>query len=124
MTISQFLTVLGSGIGCGTEPFFAWAVLRSSDKYLYEITSMKRDVNQHWADSIAEQRADCKVGALLLLLSFFLQLAADLIPSNATPSLFQPFGDALAEIVVVLAALLACSLWWRNVNASATKVRL
>lgn len=104
--------------------FFAWGVLRSREKDLYEITSMKWDVNQHWADSVAEQRADYKVGALLLLISFFLQLAANLVPSTAEPSPFQPFSYALAEIVAVTVCLLACSFWWRNANANATKDQL
>lgn len=121
MSLAQFLTVLGAGVGFLAAAFFAWGVLLSSDRDLYEITSMKWDINQHWADSIAEQRADYKVGALLLLLSFFLQLAANLIPPSAAPLPFQPFGYALAEIVAVVACLLACSLWRRNANANATK---
>ena len=121
MTLAQFLTVLGATVGFMAAAFFAWGVLRSSDKDLYEITSMKWDINQHWADSIAEQRADYKVGALLLLLSFASQLAANLVPPTSAPSLLQPFAYAIVEIVVVVALLLACSVWRRNISASTTK---
>lgn len=121
MTLAQFLTVLGATVGFMAAAFFAWGVLRSSDKDLYEITSMKWDINQHWADSIAEQRADYKVGALLFLLSFASQLAANLVPPTSAPSLLQPFAYAIVEIVVVVALLLACSVWRRNISASTTK---
>lgn len=124
MPVEQFLNVLGSSVGFMAALYFALGVLRSSDNDLYHITSMKWDVNQHWADSIAEQRADYIVGSTLLLVSFFLQLAANLAPSSAQPSLLQPLGCAIAEIVVVVACLLVCSLWYQSAKAKATKAIL
>ena len=77
--------------------------------------------NQHWGDSIADQRADYIVGALLLLLAFLSQLLATLVPSTFEPSLLQPFGCAIAEILAVLVLLLVCSILFRNAIAKSTK---
>ena len=124
MLLSTFLSILGASIGAMSAMFFAVGALFSSAKDIYEITSMRWDVNQHWADSIAAQRADYIVGAILLLLSFVSQLAANLVPADAAPLLFQPLGCAIAEIVAALVAVLACSLFLRNANALATRERL
>ena len=105
--------------------FFAAGALFVTTEDLYEITSGAWDVERHRrGDSIAGQRADYIAGALLLLVSFFLQLAANLVPADAAPSLFQPLGCAIAEIVAALVAVLACSLFLRNANALATREKL
>lgn len=124
MLLSTFLNILGASIGAMSAMFFAFGALFASPKDMYEITSLKWDVNQHWADSIAAQRADYIAGALLLLLSFSSQLAANLVHPNAAPSLLQPFGCAIAEIVAVIAFLLVCSVLLRNVNAKTTQDKL
>jgi uncharacterized membrane protein len=124
MLLSTFLNILGASIGAMSAMFFAVGALFLSKKNIYEITSMKWDVHQEWADSIADQRADYIVGALLLVLSFLSQIAANLAPPTSAPSLLQPFGYAIAEIVAVVAVLLVCSLLFRRVNANATKEAL
>lgn len=124
MTLSTFLNILGSCIGFMSAVFFSIGALFASPKDIYETTSMKWDVNQHWADSIAEQRADYIAGGLLLLLSFSLQLSANLVPLAAQPSPLQHFGYDIAEIVAVIAFLLVCSVLFRNANAKTTKEKL
>ena len=122
MLLSTFLNVLGLSVGAMSALFFAAGALFVSTKDLYEITSGAWDVERHvWGDSIADQRADYIVGALLLLLSFASQLAANLVPSTFEPSPLQPFGCAIAEIAAALALLLVCSVLLRSAIAKSTK---
>jgi len=73
-------------------------LLRLKSKDVAAVASTYWGFNQHLADSIASQRAEYIVGALLLVLSFSLQLAANLVPPAFQPSLLQPFGFAFAAI--------------------------
>ena len=125
MLMSAFLSVIGLSVGAMSAMFFAAGALFVSTKDLYEITSGEWDVERHvWGDSIADQRADYIVGALLLLVSFGLQLAATLIPSCEQSLPFQPLGYAIAEIVAVLVLVLGCSLFFRVSHARSTKKQL
>jgi len=125
MLMSTFLNVLGLSIGAMSAMFFAAGALFVSTEDLYEITSGAWDVERHvWGDSIAGQRADYIAGALLLLVSFVLQLSATLVPADPAPSPFQPTGCAIAEIVSALVAVLVCSLFLRNAHAHATRSKL
>ena len=125
MLMSTFLSVLGLSVGAMSALFFAAGALFVSTEDLYEITSGAWDVERHvWGDSIADQRANYIVGALLLLLSFGLQLAATLIPSCGSPSPFQPLYYAIAEIVAALVLVLGCSLFFRASHARTTKKQL
>lgn len=117
MSFAQFLSILSASFGFVAALFFAWGTARATDRDIYEITSMKWNVNQHWADSIIEQRVSYKVGVLFLLVSFALQLPANLIPSSALPSLSQPLCYALAEIVVGTVCLALGALRFRNEKA-------
>ena len=121
MPLIQFLSTISAVLGCMAALFFAWGTWRSSNKDLYEITSMKWDVNQHWSDSIAEQRADYKVGVIFLLASFGLQVVANLIPSDGPQLLVQPLYCALAEIFAGTACLVLWAVLYRNGNAKRTK---
>ena len=125
MLLSTFLNVFGLSVGAMSALFFAAGALFVSTEDLYEITSGAWDVERHrWGDSIAGQRADYIAGALLLLVSFGFQLAANLVPVDAAPSLFQPLGCAIAEIVAGVSLLLVCSVFLRNANAHATREKL
>lgn len=125
MLIPTFLSVLGLSVGAMSAIFFAAGALFVSTKTLYEITSGAWDVEHHlWSDSIADQRANYIVGALLLLLSFGLQLAAILVPSTSAPSLLQPLCYAIVGIFAVLALVLGCSLFFRAAHARSTKLQL
>ena len=121
MLLSTFLNILGACIGFMSASFFAFGALVMSAEKISAISATYWDANQHWGDSIAEQRADYIAGALLLLLSFASQLAANVVPPTSAPSLLQPFGCAIAEIVSALAFLLVCSVLLRNAIAKSTK---
>ena len=116
MLFSTFLNILGSGVGFLSAVFFAVGTLRLRTKDIVGIAGTYWDFNQHLADSIASQRAEYIAGALLLLVSFALQVAANLVPSTLQPSQLQPFGFALCAIglafliIAVLVWLLCCSL--------------
>ena len=121
MLLSTFLNILGACIGFMSASFFAFGALVMSAEKISVISATYWDANQHWGDSIAEQRADYIAGALLLLLSFASQLAANLVPPTSAPSLIQPFGCAIAEIVAFLAFLLVCSVLLWNAIEKSTK---
>lgn len=121
MTLAIFLNILGLFLGFVSAIFFAVGALTMTPAKIQKVAASYWDANQHWGDSIADQRADYIVGALLLLLSFSVQLAANLVPSAFEPSLLQPLGCAIAEIVAALALLLVCSVLLRNGIAKLTK---
>lgn len=119
--LSTFLNVLGACIGFMSAVFFSIGAMMMSPTNIHKIAATYWDANQHWGDSIANQRADYIAGGLLLLLSFSFQLSASLVPSSIEPSLLQPFGCAISEIVAVTAFLLVCSVLLRNAIAKSTK---
>ena len=124
MLLSTFLNILGACIGFMSASFFAFGALVMSAEKISAISATYWDANQHWGDSIAEQRADYIAGALLLLLSFASQLAANLVPPTSAPSPLQPFGFAIAEIAAVVAVLLASAILLRGAVAKTTKQRV
>ena len=124
MLLSTFLNILGACIGFISALFFAFGALMMTAEKINIIAATYWNANQHWGDSIADQRADYIAGALLLLLSFSSQLAANLVPSASAPSLLQPFGCAIAEIVAVVASLLVGSVLLRNASAKTTKQKV
>ena len=124
MLLSTFLNILGASLGFLSAMLFAIGALGMHPRKIMQISSSYWDANQHWGDSIAEQRADYIAGALLLLLSFSSQLAANLVPTDTAPSLLQPFGCAIAEMFAVVSFLLVCSVLLRGSVAKTTKTEV
>ena len=124
MLLSTFLNILGACLGFISALFFAFGALMMTAEKINIIAATYWNANQHWGDSIADQRADYIAGALLLLLSFSSQLAANLVPSTLQPSLLQPLGCAIAEIVAVVLALLVSTVLLRNAVAKTTKTEV
>ena len=104
--------------------FFSIGAMLVTPVKIFNISTSYWDANEHWAASIAEQRADYIAGGLLLLLSFSLQLSAILVHSTVAPFLLQPFGCAIAEIVAVLTLLLVCFVLLRNAVSKTTKTKV
>ena len=125
VTLSSFLNISGAVAGLLSALFFAHGTLHLKNKDIADIAGTYWDFNQHLADSIASQRAEYIVGALLLFLSFSLQVVANLIPSTLQPSLIQPFDSAGLGICVVLffLAVAAYSLCSRIATQSKVAVR-
>ncbi len=121
MLLAAFLNIIGASLGFLSAMFFAIGALGMHPQKIMQISSSYWDANQHWGDSIAEQRADYIAGALLLLLSFSSQLAANLVQPDTAPSLLQPRGCAIAEIVAVVLVLLVSTGLLRNAVAKSTK---
>ena len=110
MLLSTFLNILGSSVGLLSALFFALGTLRLRTKDIVGIAGTYWDFNQNLADSIASQRAEYIAGALLLLVSFALQLAANLVPSTLQPPpQLQPFSCALSAIGLALLAIAGLS---------------
>ncbi|MDP2760706.1 MAG: hypothetical protein Q8O64_09955 [Sideroxyarcus sp.] len=124
MPLSTFLNIAASCVGFMASAFFAVGAMTMTPPKIFNISATYWDSNQPWGDSIADQRADYITGGLLLLLSFSLQLSASLVPSTLEPSLLQPFGCAIAEIVAAIALLLVCSVLFRNALAKSTKTQV
>ncbi|MEI6302803.1 MAG: hypothetical protein WCR74_15275 [Betaproteobacteria bacterium] len=124
MLLSTYLNILGACLGFISAMFFAIGALGMHPQNILKISTSYWDANQHWADSIADQRADYIVGALLLILSFSSQLAANLVPSDAAPSFLQPLGYAIAEIIAVVSFLLICSVLLRAAVAKTTRQKV
>ena len=124
MPIDTFLNILSSCIGFMSAIFFSVGAIIMTPLSILKITTAYWDANEHWGDSVAEQRADYIAGGLLLLLSFSLQLLANLVPSTSEPSPLQPYGCAIAEIVAVLAFLLVSSVLIRSSVAKSTKQKV
>ena len=121
MQIVTFLNILSASIGLLAALFFAAGMVRMTAEDVWNSARMQWDINEHLVSSIASQRAEYIVGSLLLLLSFSLQLLANLVPSSVEPSLLQPFGCAIAEIVATLTFLLVCSSLLRGTLSKSTK---
>lgn len=124
MTLSTFLNILGACVGFISAIFFSVGAMTMTPEKIFRVAASYWDANQHWGDSIADQRADYIAGGLLLLLAFSAQLSANLVPSTAEPSLLQPFGCAIAEILAVLVLLLVCSALLRNAIAKSTRQKM
>ena len=124
MALLTFLNILGLSCGLLAGIFFAFGMVRMTTEDIYFSTHMQWDLNEHLVHSIASQRAEYIIGALLLLLSFSLQLSAILIPSTYKPSLIQPLGCAVSEILVLMLGTLVCSVLVRNTLSKTTKEKV
>lgn len=124
MPLTTFLNILGASVGFMSALFFAFGALAMTSEKINVIATTYWGANKHWGDSIAEQRADYIGGALLLLVSFTLQLSANLVSQNIAPSHLQPLGCASAEIVAVIAFLLVLTILVRNFVAKSTKEKI
>lgn len=89
-----------------------------------KVASTYWNTNKHWADSLADQRADYIVGGVLLCLSFSFQFAATLIPSTIQPDFLQHCGCAIAEILGGISLLLISSVFLRIAIAKSAKRRI
>lgn len=121
MLLTTFLNILGSSVGFLSALFFALGTIRLRTKDIVGIAGTYWDFNLNLADSIASQRAEYIAGALLLLLSFSLQLSANLVPPTSEPFLLQSFGCAISEIAAAFALLLVRSVLFRNAIAKSTR---
>jgi hypothetical protein len=121
LTLFLFLNILGLCIGFISALFFSSGALSMSPSKIQRIATSYWDANQHWGDSLADQRSDYIVGAFLLLLSFTAQLLANIVSPTAEPAVLQPLGCAVAEIAAALTMLLMSSIILRNLIAKRTK---
>ncbi|TRZ92075.1 MAG: hypothetical protein D4R84_13045 [Rhodocyclaceae bacterium] len=121
MLLTTFLNILGACVGFLSAIFFSIGAMIMTPMNIHKIAASYWDANQHWGDCISEQRADYIAGGLLLLLSFLLQLSANLVQPTAEPYLIEPLGCAVAEIATAVSFLLICSLLLRNAVAKNTK---
>ena len=121
MPLATFLSILGACVGFASALFFAVGTLRLRTREVADIARTSWDFNEHLADSIASQRAEYVVGAILLLLSFAAQLASNLVPSSIMLALLQSRGQALGAVVALMFLLGICAWVLTNVLAKSTQ---
>lgn len=124
MLLSTFLNIFGACTGFMASVLFAVGAIGMTPLKIFKVAATYWDANQHWADSIADQRADYITGGLLLLLSFSLQIAANIVPSDVQPLALQHYGSAGVGIVVSIVVLLVATLLFRNYVAKSTRQKV
>lgn len=125
MTLQTFLNLIAACLGFLAALFFVVGVahLRAAD--------IKRIASSGWggfsqnlADSFATQRAEYLAGAILLVLSFVSQLAANVVDSNLRPAALQPEDHAFRLIFALVLGLLVLAVALRYAVAKGTKARV
>ena len=125
MSAQTFLSLLAASTGFVSALFF---VLGPIDFKIKDIVSIASSAyggfSRAFANSLAAQRADYIVGALLLVLTFSLQIAANLIPISLQAGTFLSFDNGIYAIVFLTCALLLIALAFRAVLAKSTRKKI
>jgi hypothetical protein len=121
MTEQLALTLAAASVGFVSAVFFCIGnILNSAEKILAQSTPYF-DFSEPVASSLAAQRAQYVVGALLLLTAFSLQVAAALVPSTTVAAL-PPYLHTWPAIV--LAVLVPTGLIGGGVSALVYKTTI
>lgn len=111
MLAQTFLNIVAACVGFVSALFFAIGTILMTEKDINKVASSGwGGFSRGMADSITAQRADYTAGALLLVLSFSLQIVANLVPPALQPELLKPLGCAVALIFVLLACAVLLGL--------------
>lgn len=125
MSAQTFLSLLAASIGFLSALFF---ILGPIDLKIKDIISIASSAyggfSRAFANSLAAQRADYIIGALLLVLTFSLQIAANLIPASLQAGIFLSFDNGIYVIVLLTCALLLIALAFRAAFAKSTRKRI
>lgn len=110
MLAQTFLSIVAACVGFVSALFFAKGTILMTEKDINKVASSGwGGFSRGMADSITAQRADYTAGALLLVLSFSLQIVANLVPPALQPELLKPLGP-LGCAVALIFVLLACAV--------------
>jgi len=125
LSAQTFLSLLAASIGFLSALFF---ILGPIDLKIKDIISIASSAyggfSRAFANSLAAQRADYIIGALLLVLTFSLQIAANLIPASLQAGIFLSFDNGIYVIVLLTCALLLIALAFRAAFAKSTRKRI
>jgi len=114
MTEQLAITLAAATVGFVSAVFLCIGnALNTSEKILLQSTPFW-DFSKPIASSLAAQRAQSVIGALLLLIAFALQVAAALV-SSATPAALPPYlhtWPAIVLAVLVVTLLVAAFGAW------------
>lgn len=124
MVLALLLNVLGLCIGLMSALFFSVGAITMSPAKIQKVSASYWDANEHWGDSLADQRADYIVGAFLLLLSFSLQLVGSLIPPTVEVAFLLSISHAGIAIAATIMILLTGAIFLKKSIASNTKVQV
>lgn len=111
------MNIIGASIGFIAAIFFAVGAATMSPKDVYNTVVMRRDINQHWYESVSNQRAEYIVGSTLLFLAYIFQLASNFIPTEWSPYLLQSFACAVSLCCAAVTLLLIVALLARHAIA-------
>ena len=117
MLLVTFLNILGASVGFISAAFFAFGAATMSPKDIYSTVVTRYDINQHWYESASKQRAEYMIGAALLFLAFILQLTANLVPKDVSPSFLMPLACAWSLCGTLVILLLLIALLFRHTVA-------
>lgn len=114
VTLVTFLNILGASVGFTSAAFFAVGAATMGPNDIYSTVVVRHDINRHWFESASKQRAEYIVGATLLVLAFILQLAANFVPAQLSPSPLQSSSCAAYICGSMVALILLVSLLVRR----------
>jgi hypothetical protein len=120
MTILQFLNALSACLGLSAALFLCLGTARLSNQAIWLLSSTFWDFNPHVAEALSIQRAEYVTGAVLLVLTFLIQLTSVVLPMSATPS-FPSAPHGLAATGIVTAVAVAGGLALRSRVAASTR---
>lgn len=111
MTLPHFLNVLSACIGLVAALFLCLGTARLSNQAIWLLSTTFWDFNPHVAKALSAQRAEYVAGAALLVLTFVIQLAANVYAASAE-QYFRTINHAfmVAAVTTALAALLGLAL--------------
>ena len=118
-SLASQLQLIAAGFGFMSALFFALGALTTKSQDIVDLASTYWDYNESLQITLTVQRADYLVGALLLLVTFLLQISA--IMSNSSAVVFgSAWSVPMAAISVGM--LLALSLRKLVIHLTAKRV--
>ena len=117
MELATFLNILGASVGFVSAAFFAFGSATLSVKDIYTTVVVRHTINEHWYKAVSKQRAEYMAGAALLISSFLIQLAANVVPKHAPPIFPSSSNCAWLLLVSLVVALLIAALLFRHFAA-------
>jgi hypothetical protein len=112
VTLSTFLSLLAAFTGTLSAIFFAVGTLSLSGENIRDLATTYLGVNKSIGVALSNQRAEYAVGAFMLIATFALQVASNLVPSNVQPEFLQSHLNAIGLACGILVICTLASRFW------------
>ena len=113
MSAITFLNFIAATGGFAAAMFFCKGTVSLSNRAVFDLAGTYWKFNRSLADALVSQRAEYVAGAILLVISFAAQLAANLIPGDSQSPLFCSVPWAVASLAIAILVLVALALMLR-----------